>query len=474
MRSAFATALLFAACGPGVPLPDQTTTSRHVHYHHWADEEPCPEALAQLDDQVDFMARTFDLGDVKPVDYYKFRESEEDLSAKACARFGSVGCTVGSVSYGVGWAENHELVHAVWDQLGYPPQMLIEGIAVVLGCGETGYSGFPIPLDLDVESLLDTNTWNASFKTNGAANYAVAGSFVRWLIDLRGPATFTQFYRSAAGMGSAYKAFQDTYSLAFHDAVEAWKASSPGPEGSFCLVPKDPCDAPAMLDASAGRTTLTRGLSCIPQVVTVTAGPNQAIAAGLSSSERPITTVLESCTPQSRLEPVIAPPELFGQSPLTPGKTLELRSFGVGTKGRLRVTPTRNADRLGALLDPQGSAFGGAWGGELTVRTLPSPGALFSGGCPNNPVPVGDDAWSVQLFGDLTEFRGRGIGVVALTSAVPFTVSSVNFGSLKGGLQCGSTCGPACDRAPANDFGLTLLTQARSTSRFRVVLELAH
>jgi len=472
MRWVPAIAALLAGCGPGVPLPDQTTPSRWVRYHHWSDEPPCPEVLAQLDAQVDFMAQRFELGNVEPVDYFKFRASEERLSSKVCDRFGSVGCTVGTTSYGTGWAENHELVHAVWDQLGYPPQMFIEGIAVVLGCGETGYSGHPIPLDLDVESLIDTNTWNASFNTNGASNYAVAGSLVRWLIDRRGPATFASFYRSAGGMmaGAANRAFEDTYGMTWHDAVLQWKASSPGPEGSFCLVPADPCDAPAMLDAAAGRTTLTRPLSCIPQVVTVAARDLEAVAAAVRSSQLPVSAVLEACEPKARFEPVVTPPELYGTAPASPGKDLELRSFGLGTKGRLRVTPARADDKLGAMLDPQGSAFGGAWGGELTVRTLESPGALFSSGCPTTPIPVGDDTWGVQVTGDLTAFDGRA-GVMSFSSSTPFTVSSLSFSNLNGGLQCGGTCGPDCSGEPTGDYSLTLAPRSRGRFRINWVIE---
>ncbi|MBL8954731.1 MAG: hypothetical protein JNK82_28395 [Myxococcaceae bacterium] len=473
MSRALAIVTLLAACGPNVALPDQTTTSRWVRYHHWEDEVPCPEVLEQLDGQIDFMTKTFGL-DVKPVDYFKWRETEMGESAKACQRFGSVACTVGAVSYGVGWAESHEIVHAVWDQLGYPPQMFIEGIAVVLGCGETGYAGLPIPLDLDVESLMATNVWNASFKTNGAWNYAIAGSFVRWLIERSGPRAFVDFYSTApgAGGGEAHAAFEKVYGLTFADAVAAWRASGPGPEGSFCMSPNDPCDAPPMLDAAAGKTSLTRRLSCVPQVITVAAADGEAVAAALSSSERPITAVLEACVPQSRFEPVVTPPELVGRPPSTVGKDLELRSFGLGAKGRLRVTPARSDDRLGAMLDPQGSAFGGAWGGELTARTLPSAGALFSSSCPAEPILVGEKTWAVQLTGDVESMAGARTSLT-LRSPSPFRVRSVRSNNVQvETVLCGGACGNSCENWLGADHSLTLVPlMASGRFRVHVVLE---
>lgn len=442
-----ATALLATAtataCGQRAPLPDQVTTTKWMKYHHWPDEPPCRDALDHLDAMIDFIAGHFAIRP-GPIDYYKYRPEERALVSAFC-QHGASACAEGKVAYTRAWSHDHEVVHTVLDQIGNPPQLFVEGIAVIMGCGTSGYAGMPVDPATPLERLVSSDAWDTDYPLNGGANYAAAGSFTRWLLDHHGAAAFIDFYARAPHHGGdkALDTFASAFGVTLGDALAQWRASNPPPVGSQCLLGADPCSAAPPLDPSR-EESLTRELSCVPMALAIAAGLDDALGVAVSSSELPITLGLESCGAQPESDAYLIPPETLGalvtatQHLKSVGRDAELRAYGLGARGRLRLSPSREGDLTGAFNDPEGSPFGGAWGGEVTFKSLPPPPAPFRDTCPPAALPLGANTWLAQLSGPLAQIPPDG-GAVVLHGAPFRLLSQYAYGALPD-WGCGSPC----------------------------------
>lgn len=437
------------ACG-GEPrtLPDQVTASRWVRYHHWVDEPPCPEALTHMDRVLDFIAARFP-AKFGPVDFYKFRESEADLVGRICLG-GAGSCSEQNRAFTRGWWHDHELAHTAFHQVGSPPRLFDEGIAVVLGCGFSGFAAEPIDTSLDLDRLIDDAAWSSSASRS---TYNAAGSFVRFLIDRHGERAFADFYAHAPA-GDAVKTraqFESAFGVSSTDAVAAWRASSPPPSGSDCLLAEDACLGPSASDS-------TLAMSCLPTVVAISG--SDALGVSVSSSELPVSVVFEACGAQPSRDLLLATTD-----PATVGKELELRAYGFAGRGRLRISPGRQSDAFGLTLDPEADPYGGRYGGTLTFRSLPTPPAPFNLGCPTTDVPLGANAWASQLSAPVAALPAGGAQVVL--SGSPFRVVSQQQRGVSARFQCGSTCAadPACPSGLAGSTSATV-SDAPSGSRF--------
>ena len=292
------------------PVPDTTSTSRWLRYHHWSDETPCPEALQHLDALVDFVADRFNFAASK-IDYYKWRTNEATDVQRMCD--GKSARASGTNAYSMAWAHDHEVIHTLLSPIGYPPQLFVEGVAVVYGCGLSAYRGAPIEAAVDFEHLILSTAWDDDYQPHGPQNYNAAGSFVRWLLDAHGDAAFLKFYAQAshAGDASSRLTFRETFGTSFEEALTSWRASGPRPAGTYCVLQFDPCDGPTDIGHDSG--PVTRELSCIGTMATVESGQVDAAAFGVGSSTVPVSISFESCDVDSNVETeYLLPPDLPG------------------------------------------------------------------------------------------------------------------------------------------------------------------
>jgi hypothetical protein len=178
--------------GPSADLPsDVLWTSAHFDYHTRSmDTEVCPAVLGTL--EAHFTELQSYLGFRWPagtrVDYEKFVDSRDFAAHSDCPPEAG-GCAQGTEAESPLALDEHELVHAYLAPTGWPPPVLVEGIAVALSCTSTDY-GRPT---LTYDQLASTPSGAAATET-----YSAGAWLVGYILDVSGPAAFMQLYGSLA------------------------------------------------------------------------------------------------------------------------------------------------------------------------------------------------------------------------------------------------------------------------------------
>jgi len=200
-----------AACTSDLNLPsDRTWRSDHFVYQTRAsDDAICPDVLGPLEEH--FAVLQGYLGFAWPTDqkvtYYKFSDSDDFESNAGCGP-GAGGCAPGATVRSQTGLDTHELVHAYLSATGHPPQILVEGVAVVLSCTADSYA-----------SRKPTQTWDQLAAVAYSAGdtvtvYATGAWLVGYLLDAFGPQRFLTLYRrlsSGADAAAMDAAVQDIY-----------------------------------------------------------------------------------------------------------------------------------------------------------------------------------------------------------------------------------------------------------------------
>jgi hypothetical protein len=200
--------LLFAgvsACDGSYDLPaDRRWTSAHFDYlTRDSDDAICPSVLRPLEDHFAELQGYlgFDWPAGQKVTYEKFVDGVDFAAHESCGGAGD-GCSLGSTVESPQALDTHELVHAYLSLAGYPPAVLVEGVAVALGCGSRLFAQKP------------TQTWDQltsdGYGTGDSVYYA--GTWlVGYLLDVYGPRSFLTLYRTlsstadAAAMDAAFR-----------------------------------------------------------------------------------------------------------------------------------------------------------------------------------------------------------------------------------------------------------------------------
>jgi hypothetical protein len=190
--SACAVTVLGAACrGSSVDLPsDVLWSSEHFAYHtRNSEQDTCPDVLGPLEDHFaelsSYLAFAWSPG--TKVDYYKFA-STDDFTAHAGCPSDAGGCSKGTSVETTAALDEHELVHAYLSQTGFPPWVLVEGVAVALSCSSAFY---PKPT-LTYDQLASV----PSGGTDDFTVYDVGAWLVGYLLRTFGPGAFMTLYGS--------------------------------------------------------------------------------------------------------------------------------------------------------------------------------------------------------------------------------------------------------------------------------------
>ena len=117
---------------------------------------------------------------------------------------------------------DHELVHLIAAQMGDPGRFFQEGLAVALGDAPRGQRKTAKKALSGGQPLM---SWVAGFdgQDQGAA-YAVAGAFVRHLIDTYGIEKVRAFYRASRSEASVRRSFAAAFGQDLEPALAAWRA----------------------------------------------------------------------------------------------------------------------------------------------------------------------------------------------------------------------------------------------------------
>lgn len=149
--------------------------------------------------------------------YYRYSSAQE---VAAGTGHYAAGVTFAGQVHSTRERHDHELVHLVAVQMGDAGRFFNEGLAVALGDDTRGQSKAAKKALANGQPLM---SWVAGFDGQDAdAAYAVAGTFVRHLIETQGIEKVRAFYRSArseAGMGRAFAA---AFGQDLEPALAAW------------------------------------------------------------------------------------------------------------------------------------------------------------------------------------------------------------------------------------------------------------
>ena len=199
-----------SACDGNLDLPgDRSWQSTHFNYLTRAsDDALCPDVLGPLEDHFAELQGYlgFDWPAGQKVTYLKFVDAMDFQAHNICGEPAG-GCALESTVESPVGLDTHELVHAYLAKTGFPPPVLLEGIAVALSCGSADYSGKP------------TDTWDqlaaAAYSAGDTSTVYDDGAWlVGYLLDEFGPRPFLTLYRTlraTAGSAEMDAAFRAIY-----------------------------------------------------------------------------------------------------------------------------------------------------------------------------------------------------------------------------------------------------------------------
>ncbi|HEY0465302.1 MAG TPA: hypothetical protein VGC79_13905, partial [Polyangiaceae bacterium] len=175
----------------------------------------------------------------KPIDYYKFRDAVDLREHSPCGQYDTSQLNRSCEGHSQIWSSEpmlqHELIHAYMEPRGRSAQVLEEGIAEVLSCGNDQR----VVKDFALADLL---SWNEN--ADIVARYDEASLFVGHLLSIAGPSAFLSLYDQlgwGASMAQVSAAIQNVYGAS---AEELYAASQNTAPGAGC-VPLWECSGPA-------------------------------------------------------------------------------------------------------------------------------------------------------------------------------------------------------------------------------------
>ena len=155
-----------------------------------------------------------------PASYYRYSSAQE---VAASTGHYADGVTFAGQVHSTNASHDHEIVHLVAAQMGAPGRFFQEGLAVALGDESKGLNRTAKKALSGGQPLL---RWVSGFDgQNADAAYAVAGSFVRHLIETQGMDKVRGFYRAARNQAGVGRAFASAFGQDLEPALGAWSAS---------------------------------------------------------------------------------------------------------------------------------------------------------------------------------------------------------------------------------------------------------
>jgi hypothetical protein len=160
-----------------------------------------------------------------PVEYFQY-DRAEDIAAATGRYAGGVFYNQLRQIHTTSAANHHELVHVVAFELGDPGPFFQEGLAVVLGDGGR-YRGAPVDrVAKPAAKAKPLAALIASFDAKDPGEgYAVAGSFVSFLIKRHGLDKVTHFFRACSGGRGTAAAFEAIFGQTLENTGADWARS---------------------------------------------------------------------------------------------------------------------------------------------------------------------------------------------------------------------------------------------------------
>ena len=151
--------------------------------------------------------------------YYRYETAQE---VAAGTGHYAAGVTFAGQVHSTSACHDHELVHLVAAQMGDPGRFFQEGLAVALGDETRGLRRAAKKALANGQPL---TSWVAGFDSQNAdAAYAVAGTFVRHLIDTQGMEKVRALFKASRSEAGVPRAFAAAFGQGFEESFAAWRA----------------------------------------------------------------------------------------------------------------------------------------------------------------------------------------------------------------------------------------------------------
>ena len=210
---------LAASFGFGAPLPGFVLAGQTAHFSFYSRGEKVD--TAKVEKRVGELEKLFGQSLTGQASYYRYKDAQE------------VAAGTGHYAAGVTLASNeihstepchdHELVHLVANRLGRPGAFFEEGLAVAVG-NKGEWQGRSADKIAKTSAVSIPQMVAAFDRYEPNAAYAVAGSFVGFLVRTHGVEQVTKFFR-ACHKGVDTAAFAATFGGSLEAVSADWRKS---------------------------------------------------------------------------------------------------------------------------------------------------------------------------------------------------------------------------------------------------------
>lgn len=219
--------LVLAAVAPAcIDLPEPNQFGAHVIVAADPGHELCGGSLAHMDEFVAALSAEFSLapptGDDRFIFYWL--DAEQFHERTACHRE-STACAYLGASYTPYAPINHELVHNVAEEFGYPRALFVEGLAVAFEGLATDVAVDAPRSTVRVHDLLGLTTGVQLIRVGG---YPTAGAFTSHLIHTHGLDAYLRMYEAVGPLESERgidTIFREEFGVSLADSIDVFEDS---------------------------------------------------------------------------------------------------------------------------------------------------------------------------------------------------------------------------------------------------------
>jgi hypothetical protein len=223
MSKSYLTGLIWlaAASASAAPLPGFVLAGQTAHVSFYTRGERID--TQKVEKKVTELEKLFGQPLAERANYYRYATAQEIAAGTGYYADGVTFAATGDV-HSTEPCHDHELVHLVAGKLGDPGAFFQEGLAVAVGThGEWQGRSADKTAKPSAARVLEMVAHFDRF--DGATSYAVAGSFVGYLVKTHGMAQVVAFFRHCAPGASTTVAFADSFGTSMETAAADWRKS---------------------------------------------------------------------------------------------------------------------------------------------------------------------------------------------------------------------------------------------------------
>jgi hypothetical protein len=223
MSKPFLTAVLWGmgAVASAAPLPGFVLAGQTAHFSFFSRGERIE--TAKVERRVSELEKIFGAPLARHANYYRYASAQEVAAGTGFYASGVTFAQTAEVHSSEAF-HDHELVHLVAGQLGAPGAFFEEGLAVAVGDrGQVnGHSADKAARPYAGRILQIAAGFDG---TEPAVGYAVAGSFVGYLVRTHGMASVTAFFRACGPGVDPAAAFADAFGGTMQALTAQWRGT---------------------------------------------------------------------------------------------------------------------------------------------------------------------------------------------------------------------------------------------------------